>query len=110
MLFSRDQEASETFDTYLASLRRLASFCKFVQLEEELIRDRTVVGTKDGGVKVCLLREPPLTLDQGAMMNVAKIANVETKKKQWVAPILIKTISSKPVVKCQIDSGASAPR
>ena len=39
-----------------------------------------------------------------------KIENVETKKKQWVTPILIKTISSKRVVKCQIDSGASAAR
>ena len=77
----RDQEANETFDAYLASLRRLASFCKFVQLEEELIRDRIVVGSKDGGVQACMLREPSLTLDQVAMMNVAKTANLETKKK-----------------------------
>ena len=67
-------------------------------------------GYKDSGVQICMLRELSLTLGQGAMMNVAKIANVETKKKQWVAPILIKTVSSKRVMKCQIDSGASAPR
>ena len=68
------------------------------------------MGSKDGGVQACMLREPSLTLDQVAMMNVAKIANLETKKKQWVAPILMKTISSKRVVKCQIDCGASARR
>ena len=68
MFFSRDQEANETFDAYLAPLRRLASSCKFPQLEEELIRDRIVLGTKDGGVRARMLREPALTLDQAAMM------------------------------------------
>ena len=36
-----------------------------------------------------------------------EIANVETTKKRWVAPILMKTKSIKHAVKCQIDSGAS---
>ena len=36
-----------------------------------------------------------------------EIANVETKKKRWVAPILIKIKGNKRVVECQIDSGAS---
>ena len=72
MFFSFNQEATETFDTYLASLRRLASYCEFVWLEEELIhteliRDRTVLGTKDGGVQACMSGEPSLTLDQAAM-------------------------------------------
>ena len=34
-----------------------------------------------------------------------EIANVETKKKRWVAPILRRTKSSKRVVECQIESG-----
>ena len=63
-----DQEANETFDTYLASLKILASSCEFAQLEEELIRDRIVLVTKDGDVQTHMLRELSLTLDQAAMM------------------------------------------
>ena len=35
-----------------------------------------------------------------------EIANFETKKKQLMGPIMIKTKSSKRIVECQIDSGA----
>ena len=68
VFFSCDQESNETIDAYLASLRRLASSCEFSQLEEELIRDRIVLGIKDGGIQACMLREPSLTLDQAAIM------------------------------------------
>ena len=57
MFFSRDQEANETFDTYLTSLRRLASSREFAQLEEELIRDRIVLGTTDGCVRARMWRK-----------------------------------------------------
>ena len=69
MFFSRDQKANETFGFYLTSLRRLASSREFTQLEEELIRDRVVLGTTDGGVRARILRETSLTLDQAAMMR-----------------------------------------
>ena len=36
-----------------------------------------------------------------------EIANIETKEKRWVAPILTRTKSNKCVVECQVDSGAS---
>ena len=70
VFLSHDKEANETFDTYLASLKILASSCEFAQLEEELIRDRIVLVTitKDGGVRTHMLRELSLTLDQAAMM------------------------------------------
>ena len=67
MFFSLDQETNETFDTYLATLKRLASSCDFAQLEE-LMRDRIVLGTKDGGLWARMLTEPSLTLDQAAMI------------------------------------------
>ena len=69
MFFFCDQEANETFDTYLKSLRRLASSREFAQLEEELIRHRIVLGTTDGRVRARMLTEPSLTLDQAAMMR-----------------------------------------
>ena len=68
MFFSRDQEANEIFDAYLASMRRLTSSCEFTQLKEELIRGRIVFGTKDGGVQARMLKKPALTLDRAAMM------------------------------------------
>ena len=68
VFLSHDQEANETFDTYLVSLKILASSCEFAQLEEELIRDRIVLVTKDGGVQTHMLKELSLTLDQAAMM------------------------------------------
>ena len=68
VFLSHDQEANETFDTYLVSLKILASSCEFAQLEEELIRDRIVLVTKDDGVQTHVLRELSLTLDQAAMM------------------------------------------
>ena len=69
VFFSCDQEANETFDAYLASLRLLA----FSQLEEELIRDRIVMGTKDGGVQAHMLRKPSLILDQTKISQNSEI-------------------------------------
>ena len=68
VFFCRDQEANETFSACLASLRRLASSCVFAQLEEELLRDRIILGTTDCDVRARMLREPSLALDQAAMM------------------------------------------
>ena len=68
MFFSCDQEANDTFDAYLTLLRRLSFSSEFAQLGEELMRGRTVLGTKYGAVRVRMLREPSLTIDQAAMM------------------------------------------
>ena len=68
VFFSRDQEANETFNACLASLKRLASSCVFAQLAEELLKDRIILGTKDCDVRARTLREPSLALDQAAMM------------------------------------------
>ena len=68
VFFSCDQKSNETFDAFFASLKRLPSFCEIAQLEEQLIRDRIVLGTKDGGARARMSREPSLTLDQAAMM------------------------------------------
>ena len=66
-LFSHDLEANETFDACLAALRWLASCQKIPQLEEELIRDTTVLGTKDGGIRIHMPREPSMRIHQAAM-------------------------------------------
>ena len=62
MFFSLDQELNGTFDAQLAALRRLTSFCKFAQLEEELIRDRIVLSKRDSDSQAGILKEPSLKL------------------------------------------------
>ena len=42
-----EQQAHETIDQYLIKLRRLAEPCQFGNLEDEMVRDRLVLGCKD---------------------------------------------------------------
>ena len=42
----RDQEQSETIDTYVASLRTLSKTCNYGEIEERLIRDKIVMALK----------------------------------------------------------------
>ena len=58
----RDQEAGESIETYVASLRSLAKTCNYGELANDLIRDRIVVGIRDNSVRKRLLRESKLTL------------------------------------------------
>ena len=45
---SRSQEAGEGFGHFITELRHLASTCEFGDKEDELIRDRIVLGIRDG--------------------------------------------------------------
>ena len=72
MFFFCDQEANETFDTYLKSLRRLASSREFAQLEEELIRHRIVLGTTDGRVRARMLKERTITDTRSSSNDASK--------------------------------------
>ena len=58
----RDQEQSETINTYVASLRTLSETCNYGEIEESLIRDRIVIGIKDNTTRKKLLQDHKLTL------------------------------------------------
>ena len=58
----RDQGVGESIGTYVASLRSLAKTCNYGALSDNLIRDRTVVGILDKGIRNKLLQESKLTL------------------------------------------------
>ncbi|CAB3978166.1 Hypothetical predicted protein [Paramuricea clavata] len=60
----RDQESHETVDAYFAALRTLAKTCNFGNLEDNLIRDRIVIGIKDNATQNKLLQVSKLTLQQ----------------------------------------------
>ena len=52
----RVQDVGETFDTFVADIRRLAESCKFGALEESIIRDRIVIGLRDDPTRRKLLQ------------------------------------------------------
>src|ERR1700733_94346 len=60
----RTQENNERFDVFLGEIRRLAKSCQFEGMEEQLIRDRIVVGIKDDATRRKLLQIRELTLDK----------------------------------------------
>ena len=60
----RDQEAGESFDSYITCLRSLAKTCNFGALQDSMIRDRVVVGIKDNSIRRKLLTENKLTLSK----------------------------------------------
>ena len=61
---SCSQEHGERFETYLHKLRGLLKSCKYGILENELLRDRIVIGTNNQNIRAKLLSESGLTLDR----------------------------------------------
>ena len=59
---SRNQEPGKTSDSYLKAFRTLAKTCNFGTLEDNLIRDRIVIGISDNATKKKLLQDAKLTL------------------------------------------------
>ena len=57
---SADQEAGESIDAYVLRLRQLSASCEFEALHDSLLRDRLVMGTRDGATRDRLLRERPV--------------------------------------------------
>ena len=83
MFFSRDQEANEKSDAYLASLRRVAPSCEFAQLEEELIKDRIALGTKDGGVQAHMLTDTRSSSNVSKKWDNTAIPTAVPEAIQW---------------------------
>lgn len=60
----RNQLESESTEQYITELYKLAENCKYGEMKEELIRDRSVVGTKDSKLSEQLQLESNLTLEK----------------------------------------------
>ena len=58
----RVQDTGETFDAFLADLRRLACTCDFETLEESIICDRIVIGIREDSTRRKLLQTRKLDL------------------------------------------------
>ena len=59
-----DQELNKSIDSYVAVLRNLAKTCNYCTLEENLIRDRIVMGIRENSTRKRLLQESELTLNR----------------------------------------------
>ena len=59
---SRNQQAGETFDTFLADLRRLVKSCDYGGTEDSMVRDRIVLGVRDDATRRKLLGTRKLDL------------------------------------------------
>ena len=59
---TRNQKASETFQSYLVDLRNKADACELGDKKEEFIRDRNVVGISSDTVRKLLPQEADLIL------------------------------------------------
>ena len=63
-MFNICKQDNDNFDTYLSRLRKLAKTCNYGPLQDELIKDRIVVGIQDNSVCKRLLQEESLTLNR----------------------------------------------
>ena len=61
---SRPQKPGESFDQFLAKLRKLAATSQFGAFEDEMLRERIVTGLRDQGHRERLPRDTTLTLQK----------------------------------------------
>ena len=81
--FNTRDQMDEDAQSYIASLRILASSCEFGDLQDELIRDRLVCGLKSNVVRKQLLKEPKLTLQKATQICVLhEVSEAHTEKFQ----------------------------
>ena len=60
----RRQGEKESVDEFITNLYALAKYCQYGELQDELIRDRIVVGIQDAQLSEKMQMEPELTLER----------------------------------------------
>ena len=79
------QQSDESVQSYVTRLRKLAASCEYGERTDDFIRDRLVIGLKDNGDKVRLLREKKLDLQKAIQMcTSSEVASHQMKKIQGV--------------------------
>ena len=77
------QDNDESAKSYVTRLRKLAASCEYGELTDDLIRDRLVIGLKNNGDKIRLLREKNLDLKKAIQMcTTSEVAAQQMKKIQ----------------------------
>lgn len=78
LFYQRKQKEGEPFDTFLMDIRRLVKNCEFDDKENEMMRDRIVMGIYDKKIQVRMLETSDLTYAQA----VEKGRQGETTREQ----------------------------
>lgn len=79
----RRQEEGETVDSLIIALHALAEHCTFRTLQDELVRNRIVVGLVDSKLAEKLQLDPELTLTSGpTKRSREETANPDEKRLQ----------------------------
>ena len=68
---SRCQKNGESIAMYVAELRKIAEYCEYDAVLNDMLRDRLVCGTSNKGIQRRLLLEPSLTFDKAVEMALA---------------------------------------
>ena len=74
---SRTQKEGESIAVYVAELRKIAEYCEYGGVLNEMLRDRLVCGTSNKGIQRRLLQQAELTFDKA--MEMAQAAEAAEK-------------------------------
>ena len=77
IIISRAQESGDSFDTYLSSVRTVAKTCNYGALNDDLIRDRIVIGIKSDSIRKTCFTEASSILT--SMYKCAERMNQQIK-------------------------------
>jgi hypothetical protein len=102
---SRKQKEGELFDIFLADLKAKSLKCEFGNLQDEMIRDRLVIGIWSDDTRKILLRQTNLTLDK--TINICQIYESSEKDSQAIKPLKQTEVN---VVRPQKKKGAIHPK
>ncbi|KAJ8911780.1 hypothetical protein NQ315_008833 [Exocentrus adspersus] len=76
--YKRNQLEGESFEQFLAEIKKLAQSCEFKELFDEMIRDRIVIGVSDENLQERLLRM--VDLDLKGAINCCRAAEVSKRQ------------------------------
>ncbi|XP_063360310.1 uncharacterized protein LOC134649485 [Cydia amplana] len=100
LFYTRKQEESEPFDSFLTDVKRLVKSCKF-GAEDEAVRDRLVLGTNDLNTQKKIVIEGDAELDTViTKLRLAELGRqqaAEVQGKVKVDKVMDKQSNSKPV-------------
>jgi len=95
---SISQEKSETFDQFVNRLRDQGKDCAYEGLQDQMIRDRIVIGITDNGTRARMLREADLTLERAlALCRASELATLQLQKLNPEVVNFVKKKDKKPI-------------
>ena len=103
----RAQQEGETVDAYVTALKTLAKTCNFGQLQDDLLRDRIVIGIRDNAVRKKLLNMPKLTLKE--CIDTCRTHESTSKQIKTMTQQEVSAVSTRPHIQVK-PRNANKPR